>query len=365
MPLNHWYAACFSSALGSRTVLGRVMLGVPVVLFRGPDGAPAALPDRCPHRNVPLSLGRCTAGTLQCAYHGWRFASDGTCVEVPGQPIAAERPSYGQIPSYPVLERDGVVWVVPTGEQPRTAAPPALPHVGDASYTIVRQTASLPGGAVAAIENALDVPHTAFLHRGLLRGRHRRVPIEVIVRRGPQSVEAEYVGEPVPPGLVARVLTPHGGVVEHVDRFLAPSLAQVEYRLGPSHLVITTAFTPTDADTTALHATVAFRSLLPGRVVAAVASPIAHRILAQDSRMLGHQRDNIARFGGEHFVDTPLDLLRPHILDLLARTPELGLISRPMGREISPGSEQGEDAKVEGSEESDGLVEVHRLTIYL
>ena len=58
---------------------------VPLVVFRGRAGAPAALVDRCPHRNVPLSEGRVTAeGTLECRYHGWQFDQHGACVDVPG-----------------------------------------------------------------------------------------------------------------------------------------------------------------------------------------------------------------------------------------------------------------------------------------
>lgn len=35
-------------------------------------------------RLAPLSEGRVEPdGTLSCAYHGWRFAADGTCVAIP------------------------------------------------------------------------------------------------------------------------------------------------------------------------------------------------------------------------------------------------------------------------------------------
>jgi phenylpropionate dioxygenase-like ring-hydroxylating dioxygenase large terminal subunit len=57
---------------------------VPLVLFRS-QGRAAALLDRCPHRNVPLSLGRVLAdGRLECAYHGWQFDYEGVCRKIPG-----------------------------------------------------------------------------------------------------------------------------------------------------------------------------------------------------------------------------------------------------------------------------------------
>jgi phenylpropionate dioxygenase-like ring-hydroxylating dioxygenase large terminal subunit len=42
-------------------------------------------------RLAPLSEGRVESGTLMCSYHGWRFDSQGKCVDVPqvGQVLAA------------------------------------------------------------------------------------------------------------------------------------------------------------------------------------------------------------------------------------------------------------------------------------
>jgi hypothetical protein len=46
---------------------------------------------------------------------------------------------------------------------------------------------------------------------------------------------------------------------------------------------------------------------------------VARWILRQDARMLAAQHDNIARFGGPRFADTPIDVLAPHIDSLLRR----------------------------------------------
>lgn len=55
-----------------------------VVLFRDGKGQVRALEDRCPHRRVPLSLGKVIDGNLRCAYHGWTFEGEhGRCVKIP------------------------------------------------------------------------------------------------------------------------------------------------------------------------------------------------------------------------------------------------------------------------------------------
>jgi len=322
-----WHVACFSREL-RRAPLARTVVGAPLVLFRDAGGRAVALLDRCPHRNVPLSAGRRCDGGLECAYHGWRFDGEGRCVAVPGlagvgADHGADRPAR-RVPAFPVAERDGLVWVVPSLEPPVQAEPPALPHVDEPGYGTVRHRGSMPATLVDALENTLDVPHTAFLHRGLFRGGRAPVPVEVRVESRPDGVEAHYEGEPVPTGLAARLLRVGEGTVTHVDRFLLPSLAQVEYRLGPHHLVITTAYTPVHETETALHATVTFRAGLPPAVLRAVVTPLARRILAQDAAILRLQRDNVARFGGEHYATTPIDVLGPHIVRRLRQAARAG-----------------------------------------
>jgi phenylpropionate dioxygenase-like ring-hydroxylating dioxygenase large terminal subunit len=214
---------------------------------------------------------------------------------------------------------DGLVWVGSTPGDPPPRDPPRLPLLGAPGYTTLRRELTVRGTLLAALENTLDVPHTAFLHGGLFRTRRAPRPIDVVVRRFGDRCEAVYQGEPRPEGLVGRLLAPRGGVVEHVDRFLLPSVAQVEYRLGESHLLATTAMTPVDAEHTRLFAAVTFRLPLPGWLVAAALAPLAGRILSQDARMLRLQAETVARFGGERFTSTEADLLGPQIARLLRR----------------------------------------------
>jgi phenylpropionate dioxygenase-like ring-hydroxylating dioxygenase large terminal subunit len=78
-----WFIVARSREL-RRKPLATLLFGTPIVLFRDASGRAGALLDRCPHRNVPLSLGRVAGdGTLQCPYHGWRFDTEGACTFVP------------------------------------------------------------------------------------------------------------------------------------------------------------------------------------------------------------------------------------------------------------------------------------------
>jgi phenylpropionate dioxygenase-like ring-hydroxylating dioxygenase large terminal subunit len=309
-----WYVACRSAELG-RKPLARTVVGVPLVLFRDATGAPAALLDRCPHRNVPLSLGRIVAGgRLECAYHGWQFESGGRCALVPG--LLALDGRDRRAPVAAVREENGLVWVYPELDEAPASEPYPLPATG-AEYARVVREVETEATLHATIENALDVPHTAYLHRGLFRGGKRN-EISATVRRFADRVEVQYDGEPRPSGVAGRVLSPGGGTVEHWDRFILPSIAQVEYRLGRDvHFLVTSLCTPVTDFQTRMFAVVEFKTRFPARAVKRLLEPFALRIFGQDAKILRAQADNIRRFGGEQYMSTDLDFLGPHIWRLL------------------------------------------------
>ncbi len=313
---DQWFIACRSRDLGRRP-RAVIVQGTPLVLFRDATGTPAALLDRCPHRNVPLSIGRTRGDDLECAYHGWRFDRTGACRAVPGLVGDVERRAR-RATAYAAAEHDGFVWVYSTAAAPPHRPPFRFPHLDDRRYATIRRAFTVEAPMFHVIENALDVPHTAFLHGGLFRTSRKEHDIEVVVRRGPDRVEAEYVGEPRPKGLVARLLAPGGGVVTHFDRFLLPSIAQVEYRLGDAnHLVITSVLTPVGDFLTRVWAVVSLRLRVGAHVAAPLVAPLAGRIFRQDAAILARQTETIRRFGGEQFATTELDVLGPHIWRLL------------------------------------------------
>ena len=314
---DQWFIACDAREL-RRAPLARTIQGVPLVLFRDGDGRAAALLDRCPHRNIPLSAGSVTPeGLLACGYHGWRFDGAGACRVIPALASEPDRKAR-RATAYATREQDGFVWVYTTPDAAPTREPYRFPSV-DGRYATIRRDLVMPGPLRHVLENALDVPHTAFLHGGLFRTAARRHDVEVRVRRTAEAVEAEYVGEPRPPGLIGRVLAPGGGVVEHFDRFLMPSIAQVEYRLGEaSHLLNTTAMTPISAFETRCWAVIQLRLPVSSRLVAPLVTPLAMRILRQDAAILALQSRAIQRFGDQAFTSTEVDVLGPHVWKLLA-----------------------------------------------
>ena len=215
-------------------------------------------------------------------------------------------------------EQDGLVWVWCEPDEEPTCEPPTLGPPGP-GYATVRAEMMFPGTLHAVAENALDVPHTAFLHGGLFRTADKRNEITCRVTRTSDRVQTQYIGEPRPTGLIGRLLAPGGGEVEHYDRFVLPSLTEVEYKIGEkSHVLAHQALTPETDFRTQMYAVLHFKiPLVPAWLLRLIVEPVARSILRQDAKILQLQTDSVKLFGGERYVSTEIDLMGPHIWHLL------------------------------------------------
>jgi nitrite reductase/ring-hydroxylating ferredoxin subunit len=62
-------------------------MGVPLIVVRGADREIRAFVNSCPHRGSQIVEGTCTR--LQCPYHNWTFALDGSLFATPMFPAIA------------------------------------------------------------------------------------------------------------------------------------------------------------------------------------------------------------------------------------------------------------------------------------
>ena len=141
-----------------------MLLGEPWVLVRADDGVHAFV-DRCPHRHCPLSLGRCEAGVLQCAYHGWGFDSAGRCVEIPALGPSATLPPAAKLrPAAAVAEAHGMVFLAPEAPIAPLGSVPRL-TTRRSSWGSCRRCGP-EGSAGLLADNFLDIAHFPFVHTG-------------------------------------------------------------------------------------------------------------------------------------------------------------------------------------------------------
>jgi phenylpropionate dioxygenase-like ring-hydroxylating dioxygenase large terminal subunit len=160
---HQWYVVAESTDVAGAPVAVR-LLGESLVLWRSADGAVVAAPDRCPHREAPLSGGTVDDGCIVCPYHGWRFGDAGRCVEVPSSGAGRPVPPTSHLATVHVEERYGLVWVClaePQGTIPAMAADddPAYRRIntGVDTWTV---------SATRMTDNFLDISHFPYVHIG-------------------------------------------------------------------------------------------------------------------------------------------------------------------------------------------------------
>jgi phenylpropionate dioxygenase-like ring-hydroxylating dioxygenase large terminal subunit len=169
-----WYPAGRSKEFGRRPV-GRKLLGADIVFLREPGGV-HALSDRCPHRGMPLSCGdRRFEGTITCPYHGWTFNMHGECVAALNEGPESPIPGKVRVRTYPVEERNGVVWVF-MGDGPPKPLSDDVPEELLAGRSIIDlRVAVWKCGWLPAIENLVD-SHDVIAHRTSAFYLFRKLP---------------------------------------------------------------------------------------------------------------------------------------------------------------------------------------------
>lgn len=162
-----WYVVAWSHEIGDAP-LARWVLGQEILLRRDRGGRIHASSNVCPHRQARLSAGRVLDdGRIQCPYHGWEYALDGRCVNIPTLDAGTKIPKKACLPVYPVVEEQQMVWIfmgAPGREsevpRPRFDFEALGPDVRHQRLAATRWDASF----VDLVENALDPSHIQTVH---------------------------------------------------------------------------------------------------------------------------------------------------------------------------------------------------------
>ena len=252
---RHWYPIALARELGPRPVAAK-LLDEPLVLYLA-DGALVVARDICPHRGVPLSLGRQTEAGVVCAYHGLRFGTGGRCNHIPAHPDR-DIPARMQLKTYPHVERYGLIW---TCLRPDTADPviPDMPHWDEPAFQqIVCPTIDILGFAGRQMEGFLDVAHFAFVHTATFGDANNSAVPAYKPARTAHGFEVEYrssVGN-YPIGVTDR--GKHGFEWLRHFRTHLPFTATLEIHFpDDARLVIMNAASPVSAKVTRLFAPIA------------------------------------------------------------------------------------------------------------
>jgi phthalate 4,5-dioxygenase len=145
-----------------------LLLGEQLIAFRDSNGKVGLLANNCPHRGASLFFGRNEEAGLRCVYHGWKFDTDGNCIDMPNEPAESDFRTKVKAVAYPTIERGGIVW---TYLGPRKEPPPLPDLEGNmqpGAEEFVRAT-QLNSNWLQIMEGDIDTSHVAFLHYGGLK----------------------------------------------------------------------------------------------------------------------------------------------------------------------------------------------------
>ncbi len=209
---HYWFPVAAVVEVPRGTARPVRLLGQDFVLFRTDDDTWGLLDEHCPHRGASLAQGLVDGRALRCPYHGWAFAADGGCVEMPAEadnPALRDRASIG---AYRVETLGGLVFAY-VGEAPAPLLPRYDLFVWGGVLRDVGQ-ALLPCNWLQIMENSVDPTHVEWLHGHHLAGVRARAGLSTPER---YRAHHERIGfEAFEHGIIKRRLL-EGGAEEDDD----------------------------------------------------------------------------------------------------------------------------------------------------
>lgn len=184
-----WYPVHYLEDLDKSKLTTFTLLGKNIVIWWDKTAESwRVFEDKCPHRLAPLSEGRIDEnGLLECPYHGWAFAGDGSCQRIPQQVEGrtAEVSRRACAASLPTTERQGLLFVYSGKPEnaPITQVPIVEPLLESPDGWVCLNTfRDLPYDALTLLENVLDASHVSYTHHRSVGNRANGSPVELEVK---------------------------------------------------------------------------------------------------------------------------------------------------------------------------------------
>lgn len=234
---NAWYVAAWSTEI-DKQLRRFTILDTHVLIYRRQDGSVTALEDRCPHRMLPLSMGKRIGDAVQCGYHGLTFDSTGKCIRVPGQD---KIPPSAYVENYPISERHGIVWIW-MGDKAHADESKIfhLEQFDDPSWTAHHGGAlHIKSNYLNVAENLVDPAHVSFVHPTTLgNASSENIPVHVSTE-GEAIIAWRWIRDAEPIGFFKAF----GGFTGNVDRWqyyylYTPSTAVIDFGSAPTEMQI-------------------------------------------------------------------------------------------------------------------------------
>ena len=234
-----WFGVAMSEDIAQGEVKTLQYFGTELVIWRGEDGRVNAVDPFCPHLGAHLGTNSEVIGNdLRCPFHHWRFNGEGGVTDIPYTELIPPRLKRSCLPTWPVEETDGVIFV---WYHPNKAAPKwqvaRLPECPEGDWVLAETHDWIINIHCQEItENGQDHAHFGAVH-GVPFAPSGEFRIEGWVRRNT---------------VVAEMKTPKGLMTGKIDvTATGPGQSITEFT-DVTHVVHSQQVTPIDSETTHL-----------------------------------------------------------------------------------------------------------------
>jgi phenylpropionate dioxygenase-like ring-hydroxylating dioxygenase large terminal subunit len=136
-----------------------------LLAFRDSTGKYGLIDEFCAHRGVSLWFGRNEEGGLRCPYHGWKYDTNGQCMEVPSEPVESGFCNKIKLTSYPLVKLGEILWAY-MGPADKKPPLPEWEFAKVAPEQVFVSKRLQESNWLQAMEGGIDSSHVSFLHRG-------------------------------------------------------------------------------------------------------------------------------------------------------------------------------------------------------
>ncbi len=159
-----WFCVAQAADFAPGEVSATRYFGRELVVWRDDDGDYHVQDAYCPHLGAHLGIGGKVVGAeLECPFHGWRFAGDGACSNIPYSDRVNKK---ARLRTYPVIVRNRFVfaWYHPEAAEPQWDIP-EVPEVDDPEWTDYYSSSYvIKTVAQEMSENGVDPAHFKYVH---------------------------------------------------------------------------------------------------------------------------------------------------------------------------------------------------------
>lgn len=157
--IESWYCVGELSELDNKNVFSAQIANQELVIFRTKENKIHCLDAFCSHMGLRLSTGTVVDDKLQCKFHHWTYAGDGSVAEAGCKKLNDNK----NLNSYPVEVRYGLIWIW-AGKEAKYPLP-FHPDLNQNEFDFkLGPKYSRPSHPHISLLNALDVQHVNTVH---------------------------------------------------------------------------------------------------------------------------------------------------------------------------------------------------------